>query len=253
MKKLTTRNLRQMKGQKPQMLTCYDYQTACVLNETPVDMLLVGDSLGNVMLGFDSTIPVTVPMMELFGQAVRRGAPDKFVIMDMPFGSYATVSQGLRNGSRLFQRTQAEAVKLENANPTELEIIKRLTQIGVAVVGHIGLTPQSVHQMGGYFTHGKDAARAQALREEALRLQDAGCFAVVLECVEEEVARAITQELNIPTIGIGSGSGTDGQVLVTHDLLKMGRETPPKFVNPIANFYEEKKKHLNDYLAKLKA
>lgn len=190
--------------------------------------------------------------MELFGQAVRRGAPEKFIIVDMPFGSYGTVAQGLRVGARLFQQTGAEAVKLEGAHATELATIKRLTEMGVAVMGHIGLTPQSVHQMGGYYVHGKTADRAQALRDEALRLQDAGCFSVVLECVEAELAGRITQELSIPTIGIGSGKTTDGQVLVVNDLLKLNPDRPPKFVTPVADLYGTKKELLQKYLAEQK-
>jgi len=253
MKKLTTRDIRALKGKNAQMLTCYDYQTARLLNETDVDMLLVGDSLGNVVLGFDTTVPVTPAMMTLFGQAVRRGAPDKFVIVDMPFGSYTTVGQGLKVGSRIFQATQAEAVKLEGAHATELATIKRLTEVGVAVMGHIGLTPQSVHQMGGYFTHGKRPDRAQELRDEARRLQDAGCFSIVLECITEDLSKQITEDLEIPTIGIGSGRDVDGQVLVINDLLKMGPDTPPKFVKPVADLYSFRKQHIEKYLKENRA
>jgi 3-methyl-2-oxobutanoate hydroxymethyltransferase len=247
--KLTTRDLRARKGKNLQMLTCYDYPTARLLNETSLDLILVGDSLGNVVLGYDTTIPVTLPVMELFGQAVRRGAPDKFVVLDMPFGSYASRTEGVRNGARLFQRTNAEAVKLEGAHPTDLAVIKRLTETGVAVMGHIGLTPQSVHQMGGYFTHGKLAARAQELRDEARRLQDAGCFSLVLECVTSELANEITAELEIPTIGIGSGAGTDGQVLVINDLLGLNPGRPPKFVTPVADLWAQKKALVEKHLA----
>ncbi len=253
MKKLTTRDIRALKGKRPQVLTCYNYQTARLLDETDVEMLLVGDSVGNVVLGFDSTIPVTPDMMALFGGAVRRGAPSKFLVVDMPFGSYATIPQGIKTGCSLFQSTGAEAVKLEGAHKTELQIIKRLTEVGVPVMGHIGLTPQSVHQMGGYYTHGKSEARAQELREEALRLQDAGCFSLVLECVEAELAREITSALSIPTIGIGSGTGTDGQVLVTNDLLKLGPDRPPRFVTPVADLYQVQKDLLTAYLRQQRA
>lgn len=246
MKKLTTRDIR--KSQNLQMLTCYDFQTAQLLNETDIDLLLVGDSLGNVVLGLDTTVPVTPSMMSLFGQAVRRGAPDKFLIMDMPFGSYTTLAQGLRTGTKLMQTTNAEAVKLEGAYATELATIKRLTEVGVAVMGHIGLTPQSVHQMGGYFTHGKTPDRARELKEEALRLQDAGCFSLVLECITPEISAEITSALEIPTIGIGSGEKVRGQVLVTNDLLKMGKHTPPKFVKPIADLYQTRLDLINKYL-----
>lgn len=252
MKKLNTRDIRAGKGKRLQMLTCYDYPTARLMNEIDVDMLLVGDSLGNVVLGYDTTIPVTPGVMELFGKAVRRGAPDKFLIVDMPFGTYGTLAQGLRIGARLFQQTGAEAVKLEGANAVELATIKRLTEMGVAVMGHIGLTPQSVHQMGGYYIHGKTSDAAQKLRDEALRLQDAGCFSVVLECVEEKLAEKITRELAIPTIGIGSGKSTDGQVLVVNDLLRLNPDRPPKFVQPVADLYTLKKDQLQKYLAEQK-
>ncbi len=253
MKKLTTRDIRALKGKKAQMLTCYDYQTARLLNETDVDMLLVGDSLGNVVLGFDTTVLVTPAMMALFGSAVKRGAPDKFTIIDMPFGSYTTVGQGLKTGTKLMQMTNAEAVKLEGAHATELATIKRLTEVGVAVMGHIGLTPQSVHQMGGYFTHGKKPDRAKELIDEAKRLQDAGCFSIVLECITEEISKRITEELEIPTIGIGSGRDVDGQVLVINDLLKMGPDTPPKFVKPVADLYSDQKKLIEKYLKENRA
>lgn len=246
MKKLTTRDLRKM--DHIQMLTCYDYQTAQLLNSTDVDLLLVGDSVGNVVLGFDTTVPVTPAMMGLFGRAVRKGAPDKFLVVDMPFGSYATVAQGLKVGARLMQETNCEAVKLEGAHETELKTIKRLTEVGVAVQGHIGLTPQSVHQMGGYFTHGKTPDRARELKEEALRLQDAGCFSIVLECITPEIAAQITEALEIPTIGIGSGKDVKGQVLVINDLLKMGPQTPPKFVKPIADLYQTRLELITKYL-----
>lgn len=251
MKKLTTRDLRKM--ERIQMLTCYDFQTAQLLNTTDVDMLLVGDSLGNVVLGFDTTVPVTPAMMSLFGRAVRKGAPEKFLVVDMPFGSYATVAQGLKVGARLMQETNCEAVKLEGAHETELKTIKRLTEVGVAVQGHIGLTPQSVHQMGGYFTHGKTPDRARELKDEALRLQDAGCFSIVLECITPEIAAQITEALEIPTIGIGSGKSVKGQVLVINDLLKMGPQTPPKFVTPVADLYQTRRELITKYLEENRA
>jgi 3-methyl-2-oxobutanoate hydroxymethyltransferase len=247
---LDTRKIRQHKKQKRplHMLTCYDFQTAQLLNETNLDLILVGDSLGNVVLGYDHTIAVELDTMILFTKAVKKGAPDKFVIADLPFGTYASLEIGLKNTIELFQKSGAEAVKLEGAYVFELELITRLTQIGIPVMGHIGLTPQSVHEHGGYFTHGKDANAQSRLMKEALALEEAGCFAIVLECVEEKLANKITQKLKIPTIGIGSGSNTDGQVLVINDLLQMGKKNPPKFCKPISNFYQLKKKLITDYL-----
>lgn len=237
MKKLNLRDIKKAKGQKLQVLTCYDFQMAQLFNETDLDMILVGDSVGNVVLGYETTVEVTLTEMEIFGQAVRRGAPDKFLIVDLPFGSYSTVAQGVYSATKLFQATRCEAIKLEGAFPYQLKLIERLTQTGIPVMGHIGLTPQSVHQLGGYFTHGKTEDDGERLMREARALQAAGCFSIVLEMVEEGVATRITEELKIPTIGIGAGKKTDGQVLVINDLLKMGARTPPKFCPPIADHY----------------
>lgn len=248
MKKLNLRDIKKAKGKNLQMLTCYDFQTARMLNESELDLILVGDSVGNVILGYETTVEVTLTEMEIFGKAVRRGAPDKFLIMDMPFGSYSTVSQGVFSATKLFQSTKCEAIKLEGAFPYQLKLIERLTQTGIPVMGHIGLTPQSVHQLGGYFTHGKNEDDASRLIREAKALQAAGCFSIVLEMVEESVATKITNELLIPTIGIGSGRKTDGQVLVINDLLKMGPHTPPKFCVPIADLYQLRKDLINQYL-----
>ena len=248
MKKLNVRDIRKSKGEALQVLTCYDFQTAQLLNETDLEMILVGDSVGNVVLGYETTVEVTLGEMEIFGRAVKKGAPDKFVIVDLPFGTYATIKQGLQNGARLFQTTKAEAIKLEGAYPHELKLIERLTQIGVPVMGHIGLTPQSVHQLGGYYTHGKTESSAQRLLREAKALENAGVFSVVLEMVDESVAEEITRNLSIPTIGIGSGQKTDGQVLVINDLLKLGPERPPKFCRPMADLFQTKKELIEAYL-----
>ena len=248
MKKLNLRDIRKSKQKNIQVLTCYDYQTAILLNQTDLDMILVGDSLGNVMLGYETTIEVSLTEMEIFASAVRRGAPDKFLIVDMPFGSYSTIAQGIHSATKLFQKTRAEAVKLEGAFPYQLKLIERLTQTGIPVMGHIGLTPQSVHQLGGYFTHGKNESSADQLMKEAKALEAAGAFCLVLEMVEENVATQISKALSIPTIGIGSGKNTDGQVLVINDLLKLGPNMPPKFCTPIADLFETKKKLINQYL-----
>ena len=248
MKKLNLRDIRKSKQKNIQVLTCYDYQTAILLNQTDLDMILVGDSLGNVMLGYETTIEVSLTEMEIFAGAVRRGAPDKFLIVDMPFGSYSTIAQGIHSATKLFQKTRAEAVKLEGAFPYQLKLIERLTQTGIPVMGHIGLTPQSVHQLGGYFTHGKNESSADQLMKEAKALEAAGAFCLVLEMVEENVATQISKALSIPTIGIGSGKNTDGQVLVINDLLKLGPNMPPKFCTPIADLFETKKELINQYL-----
>lgn len=248
MKKLNLRDIRKAKLGNLQMLTCYDYQTATLLNELELDIILVGDSVGNVMLGYETTVEVTLEEMEVFSKAVRRGAPDKFLVVDMPFGSYSTIAQGIHCGTKLFKNTKAEALKLEGAFPYQLKLIERLTQTGIPVMGHIGLTPQSVHQLGGYYTHGKNETSAERLMKEAKALEAAGCFCIVLEMVDESLAKEITAALSIPTIGIGAGKNTDGQVLVINDLLKLGPKTPPKFCTPIADLYETKKQLLVKYL-----
>lgn len=252
MKKHSTKSIRGLKlktSKKPlQMLTCYDYQTARLLNETDVDMLLVGDSLGNVILGYETTVQVSLEEMIIFSSAVKRGAKNKFVVADMPFGTCSTLEIGIKSAQELFQKSCVEAVKIEGAFDHQIELIKRLVEIGIPVMGHIGLTPQFVHQLGGYFIHGKTQEAADLLLSEAKKLQTAGVFAIVLECVRPEVAKLITETLSIPTIGIGSGEITDGQVLVINDLLKLGPDAPPKFCRPLANLYELKKDIIGTYL-----
>ncbi len=248
MKKLNVRDIRKAKKGNLQVLTCYDFQTATLMNESALDMILVGDSVGNVILGYETTVEVTLEEMIIFGKAVRRGAPEKFLILDLPFGTYSTISQGIHSATKLFKETKAEAIKLEGAFPYQLKLIERLTQTGIPVMGHIGLTPQSVHQQGGYYTHGKTDASQERLMKEAKALEAAGAFSIVLEMVEENLATKISETLTIPTIGIGSGKNTDGQVLVVNDLLKMGPKTPPKFCPPIADLYSLKKSLLEKYL-----
>lgn len=250
--KLNTRQIRAFKkeksGRELQMLTCYDYQSAQLLNESKLDLVLIGDSLGNVILGYENTIEVSVDTMILFSKAVKKGTPNKFAIADLPFGSYASMELGLANAIKLFQQSGVEALKLEGAYPYQVQLIERLTQIGIPVMGHIGLTPQSVHEQGGYYIHGKDESSQEKLIKEALALEAAGCFSIVLEFVEETLATKITEKLKIPTIGIGSGIGTDGQVLVINDLLHLGKNDPPKFCKPIANLYQTKKELIENYL-----
>ncbi len=252
MKAKTTKDFRNhklaKKGRPLHMLTCYDYQNAKLLNETELDFILVGDSVGNVILGYETTIEVTLENMITFGSAVKRGASQKFVIVDLPFGTYNYLEQALDSATELFRKTKAQALKLEGSHPHHIEIVKALAENGIPVMGHIGLTPQSVHQMGGYYTHGKDSDSQKKLLAGAKALEKAGAFAIVLECIEKKLAKTITDQLTIPTIGIGSGPETDGQVLVLNDLLKMGPTQPPKFVSPIANFYNLKMDLINSYL-----
>lgn len=254
MAKLTTRKVKNHKKEKAgrlmRMLTCYDYQTAQLLNETELDLILVGDSLGNVILGYNSTIQVTIEDMITFSSAVKRGAPDKLVICDMPFGTYSTVESAIENATKVMQKSCVEAVKIEGASEIQLKVINALTQVGIPVMGHIGLTPQFVNELGGYYTHGKNKTAAQRLLEEAKKVERAGAFSIVLECVYPSVTEQITKELTIPTIGIGSGDMVDADVLVTNDLLGMGKNPPPSFCTPISNLYDLKKELINSYLKK---
>ncbi len=202
------------------MLTAYDYPSAELAEEAGVDMILVGDSLGNVVLGYNSTIPVTIDDMVYHTRAVARGAEHTFIVADMPFMTYhGSLDETLRNVRRLMQEGHAHAVKMEGGAEIA-ETVKRIVQSGVPVLGHIGLTPQSVNQIGGYRVQGKDAADAERLMKDAKALEEAGAFAVVLELVTEETTAQISRELSIPTIGIGAGRYCDGQVLVYHDILK---------------------------------
>lgn len=230
-KKVTTSIFRKMKQaqEKITMLTAYDYPTAKVLDRSGVDSILVGDSLGMVVLGYEDTTQVTMEDMIHHIKAVTRGAKRAMVIGDMPFLSYhCGVAQAVLNAGRIIQEGQAQAVKLEGGCEI-IEEIKGITRAGIPVVGHIGLTPQSIHKFGGYFIQGKTAEQARKLIDDALALEAAGIFALVLECVPAELAEIISSKLSIPTIGIGAGKGCDGQVLVIHDLVGFYQEKSPSF------------------------
>lgn len=220
---------KKMEKQKISMVTCYDYSFARILGKTEVDCLLVGDSLANVIHGFEHTTNATMPMMELHTAAVKRGAPEKFIVSDLPFLSYRLgISEATKNAGLLIQ-AGASAVKLEGADGN-LEIITHLKDSGIPVMGHLGLTPQSVHQMGGYKVQGKSSEEQNKILKDAVALQQAGCFALVLECIPTKLAKMISEKLEIPTIGIGASAHTDGQVLVLHDLLGLSGDKQLKFV-----------------------
>jgi 3-methyl-2-oxobutanoate hydroxymethyltransferase len=202
------------------MVTAYDYPSARLAEEAGVDAILVGDSLGNVVLGYDTTLPVTLDDMIHHARAVRRGAPDTFIVVDLPFLTYRLGPEStLRNAGRLMQETGAQAVKMEGGADIAREVAA-LTAAGIPVMGHIGLLPQSIHKVGGYKVQGKLEADIRRLVEDAKALEEAGAFAVVLELVTDEAAEAVTKSLGIPTIGIGAGAGCDGQVLVFHDMIQ---------------------------------
>ncbi|MEK3881417.1 3-methyl-2-oxobutanoate hydroxymethyltransferase [Paenibacillus sp. PL2-23] len=221
-KRLTINSLGKMKQDRNaiSVLTAYDYPSAKLAEEAGIDVILVGDSLGNVVLGYETTIPVTIEDIVYHTRAVARAATSTFIVADMPFMTYGASREAtLHNAAKIMQQGGAQAVKLEGGAEIA-DDVKALVQAGIPVMGHIGLTPQSVHQLGGYKVQGKLEPEVQRLLEDALALQEAGAFAIVLELVTEPVAEAVSQKLSIPTIGIGAGRGCDGQVLVYHDLLQ---------------------------------
>jgi len=239
-------------GEKIVMLTAYDYPSAKHAEHSDVDVILVGDSLGMVVLGYDSTVPVTLDEMIHHGKAVKRGAIDTFIVIDMPFMSYhLSVRDTLINAAKLIQETGAHAVKVEGADDV-LEHITALTKAGVPVVAHLGLTPQSVGVLGGYKVQGKDADAARKLIEDAKKCEKAGAFMLVLECVPKQLAKEISQSLTIPTIGIGAGVEADGQVLVYHDVLSYGVERVPKFVKQYIDLNGAIKQGISAYVAEVK-
>jgi len=226
-------------GRRFAMLTAYDYLSAKILDEAGIPILLVGDSLGMVMLGHPTTLPVTLDDMLVHAKAVSRGARQALLVGDMPFMSYqVSTEQAIASAGRFIQEAGMHAVKLEGGGPV-IEITRRLTEIGIPVMGHLGLTPQSVHTMGGFKVQGKTDAQAARILADAKALEQAGAFSVVLEGMPSKLAATITNSLRIPTIGIGAGPGTDGQVLVLHDMLGMTSGKAPKFVKRYANLAED--------------
>ena len=229
MKKPTVLELRRKKGQHLAMLTAYDFPSAQLVAEAGVDLILVGDSLGMVVLGYESTLAVTVDDMVHHGRAARRGAPPAFLIIDMPFLSYGTPEQALHTAARLMKDAGADSVKLEGGVEV-VPIVEALVNAGVPVLGHVGLTPQTASALGGYKLQGKDEESVRRIVEGAVALERAGCWGVVLELVPAELARLVTERIGIPTIGIGAGAHCDGQVLVFHDAVGLFSGFTPTFV-----------------------
>lgn len=254
MKNTTSTILAQkQKGDRITMLTAYDYSTAKLMDESGINCILVGDSLGMVMLGYDSTLPVTMEDMLHHTKAVTRGAKNAMVIADMPFMSYQTsVYDAVKNAGRLIQEGGAYAVKLEGGAAV-CDRIEAIVKASIPVVAHLGLTPQSVNAFGGFKVQGKDEARARELIEDAKKIEAAGAFMVVLECVPAKLAEIITKELSIPTIGIGAGAGCDGQVLVYQDMLGMFSDFTPKFVKRYADIGEMMKGAFTSYINDVKS
>ncbi|HWB87327.1 MAG TPA: 3-methyl-2-oxobutanoate hydroxymethyltransferase [Bryobacteraceae bacterium] len=240
---------RKAQGRKIAMLTAYDATMARVFDRAGIDVLLVGDSLGTVIMGRDTTIPVTLDVMIHHTRAVTHGARRALVVADMPFLTYqVSMEETLRNAGRLIQEGGAAAVKLEGGRPV-VEVVRRLSDTGIPVMGHLGLTPQSIHKLGGYRTVGKSDREAAELMDDARALEQAGAFCVVLECTPAEVAEAITAELKIPTVGIGSGPHCDGQVLVCYDAFGLFEEFTPRFVKQYARLGEQLARATQEYIA----
>lgn len=251
----TTATFRKMKeqGEKIAMVTAYDYPSAKLAEQAGMDVLLVGDSLGMVVLGYDSTVHVTAEDMIHHGKAARRGAQDTFLVVDMPFGSFqGSDDRVLGNALRIFQETGANALKLEGADEVE-HVTRLLTRTGIPVVGHLGLLPQVSGVLGGYKVQGKTADAAQKLIEDAKACEAAGACMVVLECIPYQLAKRVTEAVSIPVIGIGAGAETDGQVLVYHDLLKYGSHHLPKFVRSYTETGEAMEKGLKAYVEEVKS
>lgn len=248
--KVTTLTLRQKKerGELITMLTAYDYPTAMAMDKAGVDAILVGDSLAMVVLGYENTLPVTMDEMLHHARAVARGAKTALLVGDMPFMSYqVSVEEAVRNAGRFLQQGGMDAVKLEGGRE-RAETVRAITNAGIPVMGHIGLTPQSINQLGGFRAQGKTTSAAKRLVEDAQILEEAGAFSLVLESVPARLADLISKRISIPTIGIGAGVGCDGQVLVTHDLLGLFDRFTPKFVKKYANFHSEMQKAFADYI-----
>ena len=252
--KITTAIVREMKkrGEKISMLTAYDYSTAAVLDQSGVDILLVGDSLGMVVLGYDSTLPVTMEDMIHHTRAVSRAVKRAMVIGDMPFMSYqVSVEKAVYNAGRFLQEGGAHGIKLEGGRDVA-EATRKITAAGIPVMAHLGLTPQSVHQFGGFKVQGKEDAAAKTILEDARILEEAGAFSLVLECVPASLAKTITESLTIPTIGIGAGVDCDGQVLVVNDMLGLFERFTPRFVKKYAKLNVQMKEAVGEYIKEVK-
>ena len=240
-KKITTNTLQKMKaaGDKISMLTAYDFSFAKIFDAAGIEVILVGDSASNVMAGNETTLPITMDQMIYHAQSVVRGIDRCLVVVDMPFGSYQGNSkEALNNAIRIMKETGGHAVKLEGGEQ-EVDSIKRIVNSGVPVMGHLGLTPQSIYKFGTYTVRAKEDAEAEQLKKDALLLQEAGCFAIVLEKIPASLAAEVTASLHIPTIGIGAGNGCDGQVLVMHDMLGINTEFKPRFLRQYLNMAEQ--------------
>ena len=254
-KKVTTHQLQEMKtrGEKISMLTAYDYSFAKILDDAGIDVILVGDSASNVMAGHDSTLPITLDHMIYHAQSVIRAVDRALVVVDLPFGSYqGNSSEALRSAIRIMKESGAHAVKLEGGAEV-IESAKRILSAGIPVMGHLGLIPQSIYKFGTYTVRAKQKEEAEKLISDAKLLEEAGCFAIVLEKIPAKLATQVAKSITIPVIGIGAGSGVDGQVLVIHDLLGITKEFSPRFLRRYLNLYSEMKNAVSHYIKDVKA
>lgn len=240
-KRITVKSLVEMKsrGEKISMLTAYDYTMAKIVDGAGIDVILVGDSASNVMAGHETTLPITLDQMIYHASSVVRGIDRALVVVDLPFGTYQSdPKEALRSAIRIMKESGGHAVKMEGGKEIK-ESIKRILHAGIPVMGHLGLTPQSIYKFGTYTVRAKEEAEAEKLKEDALMLERAGCFAIVLEKIPAKLAEEVAKSVSIPIIGIGAGSGVDGQVLVTHDMVGMTHEFNPRFLRRYMNLYEE--------------
>lgn len=252
LREIKTTDILGKKGkEKIVMLTAYDALLASIIDKCEIDMILVGDSLGTVLLGYDTTIPVTLENMIYHSAAVSRAVEHSLVVTDMPFMTYNNVQQALKNAGRIMQEGNANAIKLEGGSKI-VPIIKNIVESGIPVIGHLGFTPQSVNKFGGNKIQGKNLEAYKRIIDDAYLIESAGAFGVVLECIPEELAKEITENLKIPTIGIGAGKYCDGQVLVTYDLLGFFEKFKPKFVKQYKNLFKEIADGISEYKNEVK-
>lgn len=254
-KKVTTHSLSEMKhsGEKISMLTAYDFSTAKIVDDAGVDVILVGDSASNVMAGHETTLPITLDQMIYHASSVVRAVNRALIVVDLPFGSYQGNSKEALNSTiRIMKESGAHAIKMEGGEEI-IESIKRILTAGVPVMGHLGLTPQSIYKFGTYTVRAKEEAEAEKLIEDAKLLQEAGCFALVLEKIPAGLAKRVAQSLEIPVIGIGAGNDVDGQVLVLHDMLGISQEFNPRFIRRYLNLYDDIKGAVQHYITDVKS
>lgn len=252
---VTTSQLKKMKeqGEKISMITSYDYSMASIVDGAGIDIILVGDSAANVMAGHKTTLPITLDQMIYHASCVVRGVERAFVVCDMPFGTYqGDPTTALHSAVRIMKESGSDGVKLEGGEEI-IDSVKKILTAGIPVMGHLGLTPQSVHQLGGYSVQAKEEAAAEKLIADAKLLEEAGCFAVVLEKIPATLAKRVSEALTIPTIGIGAGAGTDGQVLVVHDMLGINKGFSPKFLRRYANLHDIMTEAVEHYIADVKS